>query len=185
MYKKYPDVITYNCHVLQRFVLFGWSNKFYHVLLKLTLQYSTLFKSLVNYIKIFLVKYSTISPIWRPGRIKFYSICSVSFSSVAWFLILISAITAVARFEKYVVSVLWNSSSTNWCSVIFCVTLKFQWRCTALIKYDFPVLSYAVHTTPSLPEISFSTIPSFRNALFLSSPLMINAHPTLTCCSLP
>ena len=52
---------------------------------------------------------------------------------------------------------------------------------SARSRNDFPALSLAALTTPSLPLMSFATIPRFHFPLFLSSLWIRTTSPSLIC----
>ena len=100
-----------------------------------------LFENLENFSKIVLLNSRHSPPIQYPEEIKCYSTFSVSFSLVNSSFIAISA-TAAVRLERDVVPVLYDRSSTDTGLSFVSHWSSSGYRCcTALSKYDFPVLS--------------------------------------------
>ena len=142
LYKKYAGVILLECSLL-----FDSLTIFYNVYLRLIQQYSTMIEVLVNSSERPLRKFLTLflNLISRVGQ--WYSTCSVSFSSVTWAFIVISAITVVVHFKRYFMFVLFDLSTTktwsHWSSD--------GYRCyNTLSKYYFSALSRTAHTFVSI-----------------------------------
>lgn len=115
-------------------------------------------------------------------------ICHSSSSAIPTAAICSLASTAACRFGRG-----WNSGALVFnfagiaCSVLSHDNSSGNRCCTAL-STDVPVRIFAPRTTPSIPRITFPTIPIFHLPRFFSSDLIITTSPTvgaldlLPCC---